>query len=832
MGIGSEIKKRNARLKGIFLLLAVFTMAATVCLTVIFVLTGIKEPTSLLKFPRTWYVVLSFVLFALWTGAVVLLVRLESCVMKQKSKGLIALASIINGAALSGLLLSLILSAVGFSGKVGIIAISSAEELSYIRNYPSGKYVMTQDIDMNGEEWKSIPKCTGSINGNSHCILHITIGKDGFIEENLGKISSLTLSGVRYMAFEPGKEFGTLVKINRGSVLSCGISPADGKADHGMNVLVGCNYGICQKNIGICRDRCQEHTYQLVASAPASLFKPGADSYLCKVCGDTYTSVAVYMQPLKLIVSIVLLLAAVAWIIIIASSHKKQGYMAAAGLSIVALFMAFVVFSYQEVGVNAGKRETWIDRWLADEAQLEANQLETNQPEANQLEANQPEGDEHAEYDESNNRSMEAGEADTKLDWKALDDYAAYTVEPAQVVDESEENNSIGSAAHVNLFSTVVGNLSGEEDVDFYSFTIAVESKMTFQFRHQGSADSSHWDGCLYGSDGFTVLKEGYIASEETSEFESSELKPGTYYLKISRTAGMNPLLYSFSDAEYAITFVPVCVEHLACTQYVSARPTCTEPGEVIRICDDCGTTVSRDAIEPEGHTWGEWRITKEATWLRIGERTQTCLACGKAESEEILTFVWVMPFMILVLVIMIRGFLYFWMNIENRHSRCWPAVRIALLLFLSATIGGYELIQTPLGLSRVQVNLALGAFGCVEFLLIIGVLSTIFTYGRHLKAIVISVFVIAFLFLARTLLVEKYALALAILFGAMALLNVILAYVAYSKETYKWMAFAIAVSVTAAGLTISFGMNAKRQIGAVPMSGTAQVQTIQEREA
>lgn len=582
-----------------------------------------------------------------------------------------------------------------------------------------------------------------------------------------------------------------------------------------MNVLVGCNYGICQKNTGICTDRCQEHTYQLVASAPASLFKPGADSYLCKVCGDTYTSVAVYKQPLKLIVSIVLLLAAAASIILIVSSYEKQKYIAAAGLSIVALFMSFVVFSYQEVGVNAGKRETWIDRWLADEEQLEANQLETNQLE----------DDEHDEYDESNNSSMEAGEADTTLNWKELDDYAAHTDEPAQVVDESEENNSIGSAAHVNMFSTVVGNLSSEEDVDFYSFTIAVESNMTFQFRHQGTAYSSHWDGCIYGSDGFTVLKEGYIASEEASEFESSELKPGTYYLKISRPSGLNPLLFSFSDAEYAITFVPVCVEHLACTQYVSVRPTCTEPGEVVSICDDCRTTVSQDAIEPEGHAWGEWRITKEATWLQIGERTKTCLACGKAESEEILTFVWVMPFMMIVLVITIRGFIYFFMNIENRHSRCVPAIRIALLLFLSATIGGYELIQTPLGLSHVQVNLALAAFGCVDFLLIIGVLSTIFTYRRHLKAIVISVFVIAFLFLARTLLIEKYALALAILFGAMALLNVILAYVAYSKETYKWMAFAIVVSMIAAGLTISFGMNAKKQISAVLVSDATQVQ-------
>ena len=394
MGIGSKIKKRNSRLKMIFLLLAVFTMAATVCLTVIFVLPGIKDPVSLLKFSRTWYVVLSFVLFALWTGAVVLLVMLESRVMKRKSKGMIALAGIINGAALLGLLLSLIFSASGFSGRVGTITISNAEELSFIRNYPSGEYVITQDIDMNGEEWKSIPKYKGSINGNGHCILNINIGKDGFIEENLGTISSLTLSGVRYMEFEPGKEFGTLVKINRGSVLSCGISSDDVNANPGMNVLVGCNYGICQKNTGICMDRCEEHTYHLVDSAPASLFKPGVNSYLCKVCGDTYISVAVYKQPIKLIASIVLLLVVAASFTLVAFSYKKRiafsnekrrlyykkrKYKATAGLSVVALFMAFVVFSYQVVGMNAGKGETWIDRLLANEEQLEANPPEADE---------------------------------------------------------------------------------------------------------------------------------------------------------------------------------------------------------------------------------------------------------------------------------------------------------------------------------------------------------------------------------------------------------------------------------------------------------------------
>ena len=376
MGRGREVKKYNSMLKKVFLILAILTMAVTVCLTVIFVLPGIKDPLSLLTFSRTRYVVFSFVLFALWTGVVVLLVWLESRVMKQKSTGMIVLAGIINAAALLCLLFSLILSASSFSGNVGTIRISNAEELSYIRNYPRGDFILIKDIDMKGEEWKSISKYKGRLNGNGHSIINITLGKNGFIKENLGEISSLTLSKVRYTDFEPDEEFGSLVKNNRGSVLNCVISSADVKATPAASVLVGCNYGICKNNTGTCNDRCKEHTYKLVSSTPATFLKHGANSYLCRVCGDTYTSVAVYAQLAKLMASILLLLIAIAGIIVIASSHgkyryRKYKYIGVTILSIVALFMAFVAFSYETVGANAGKGGTWIDRWLANEEQTE-----------------------------------------------------------------------------------------------------------------------------------------------------------------------------------------------------------------------------------------------------------------------------------------------------------------------------------------------------------------------------------------------------------------------------------------------------------------------------
>lgn len=812
MSIGSEVKKHNSRLKSVFLVLAVFTMAATVCLTVILVLPGIKDPVALLKFPRTRYVVLSFVLFALWTGAVALLVRLESRVMPQKSVGMIALAGVINGLALLGLLLSLILSAAGFPGKVGTVTISTAEELSYIRNYPGGDYALAQDIDMDGKEWKSVPQFAGTLDGNGHSILHITIGKNGFIKENLGEVSSLTLAKVGYTEFKPDEEFGTLIRVNRGSVVSCGISSPDVKANPAAKVLVGCNHGTCEKNAGFCYDRCAEHSYQLASSVPAALFKPGTNLYFCKMCGDTYTSVAVYQQPLKLIASIVLLLAAVAGIILIASSDADHKLMGITFFGIAALFMAFVVFSYQTVGVSAGKGETWLDRRLAKEERREAD----------------PPGADESE-DENSDGDTRPDEAGAKFDWTALEPYIE---EPAQVVDESEKNNSFKSATHIDTLSTVVGNLSSEKDVDFYSYTVTVKSNVTFQFSHQGEANYTHWDACLYGSDKTTVLKEGHIASAETSEFGLSELDPGTYYLKISNAVGGNPLLNVFSDALYAITLVPTCVEHPACTRYVHTPPTCTEPGEIISVCDACKTTVSLDQIEPEGHVWGEWKLIKAATWRQVGERVRACAGCRELESEKLWTHALVVPCMVFALAAMMAGLIFFLVNMKRpvRYRLYAPAVIIALALFLSTGIGGYELVQTPLGLSAVQVNLALAAFCSVNFLLITGVVSTMFDGGtRCTAAIVISVFGMAFLFLARTLLVEKYALALAILFGVLALLDLILACVAYLNYKhswrYRWAAFALAAAVLASGLAIAFGMEAEKQGGAAPANGVTQVQ-------
>lgn len=375
MSIGSEVKKHTAMLKKVFLTLALLPVAATVCLTVLFVLPGIKDPVSLLKFSRKWYVVFSFALFVLWTGTVFFLVRMESRLLRGNSKGIIVLAGIINAAALLWMLSSLILSACAFSVNVGTVRISKTGELSYIRNYPDGNYMLTRDIDMEKEIWKSIPKFRGSLDGNGHSILNITVGRKGFIRENQGTISSLTLSNVEYMDFDPGKEYGTLVAVNRGRVLSCAISPADSGENPEANVLVGCNYGICENNTGFCYDRCEEHTYELVSSTPATFLKHGINSYFCEECGDAYKSVAVSSLPVKIGIAIVLLLVT-GGRSIYNIRLGKDGGIEMTVLGTVFFLMIYAIIGYIIVAANVGKGETWIDRRYAYNVQTETNSPE------------------------------------------------------------------------------------------------------------------------------------------------------------------------------------------------------------------------------------------------------------------------------------------------------------------------------------------------------------------------------------------------------------------------------------------------------------------------
>ena len=71
-------------------------------------------------------------------------------------------------------------------------------------------------------------------------------------------------------------------------------------------------------------------------------------------------------------------------------------------------------------------------------------------------------------------------------------------------------------------------------------------------------------------------------------------------------------------------------------TNYVyNNDATCTEKGTETAKCDNCNCTSTRD-VEPLGHDWSDWVVTKEAKAGEDGSKERTCKVCGEKQSEII----------------------------------------------------------------------------------------------------------------------------------------------------------------------------------------------------
>ena len=64
--------------------------------------------------------------------------------------------------------------------------------------------------------------------------------------------------------------------------------------------------------------------------------------------------------------------------------------------------------------------------------------------------------------------------------------------------------------------------------------------------------------------------------------------------------------------------------------------PTCTEPGYTQSTCQTCGHKDARQEIQPNGHQWGTWEVTKLATYSEAGEHKHTCTVCGGVETRSL----------------------------------------------------------------------------------------------------------------------------------------------------------------------------------------------------
>ena len=139
--------------------------------------------------------------------------------------------------------------------------------------------------------------------------------------------------------------------------------------------------------------------------------------------------------------------------------------------------------------------------------------------------------------------------------------------------------------------------------------------------------------------DEWVVLTEGEWDRNDTdwklAQFESTEVTAlrlvatGTY-----ADSGNNKFA---SARELRVrTASPAC-EHV--TKLVGAKEaTCTADGYTgNQVCTICNAVVERGTkIPATGHTWGEWKVVKEATAAEAGCKERECSVCGEKEEEMI----------------------------------------------------------------------------------------------------------------------------------------------------------------------------------------------------
>ena len=121
----------------------------------------------------------------------------------------------------------------------------------------------------------------------------------------------------------------------------------------------------------------------------------------------------------------------------------------------------------------------------------------------------------------------------------------------AFAAQESEANDSAENATPINVNSTVYGNLSDKNDVDWYKFTVSQCGYFYVDFNHELiDSTSRYWNMRLYDSTAKSFIDGNdsyfYWTGKSTGGTNTFGVEPGTYYIKINRD--------SFSDKQYNFT--------------------------------------------------------------------------------------------------------------------------------------------------------------------------------------------------------------------------------------------------------------------------------------
>ena len=166
---------------------------------------------------------------------------------------------------------------------------------------------------------------------------------------------------------------------------------------------------------------------------------------------------------------------------------------------------------------------------------------------------------------------------------------------------------------------TFTGTCVGYQPITAKEFTIT----------NSGNVDLENVDISITGTDKdkFELSGDGTTTIQPNDTLKvavapKDSLATGIYRATLTVTA---------ANAQIATTELQFTVnEH----DYVAVvtPPNCTEKGYTIYTCRNCGHSYKGNEVDATGHTWGEWKVIKEATTTETGKKERVCERCDYKE--------------------------------------------------------------------------------------------------------------------------------------------------------------------------------------------------------
>ena len=170
---------------------------------------------------------------------------------------------------------------------------------------------------------------------------------------------------------------------------------------------------------------------------------------------------------------------------------------------------------------------------------------------------------------------------------------------------------------------TFTGTCVGYQPINAKEFTIT----------NSGNVDLENVDISITGTDKdkFELSGDGTTTIQPNDTLKvavapKNSLATGIYRATLTVTA---------ANAQIATTELQFTVnEH----DYVAVvtPPNCTEKGYTTYTCRNCSHSYKGNEVDATGHTWGEWKVIKEATTTETGKKERVCERCDYKETAVI----------------------------------------------------------------------------------------------------------------------------------------------------------------------------------------------------